>query len=398
VPSTSRIGRVIVLAASLAAAGAVGVPGCGGGGGGGASINTGLSRAGASRSTASAPAPKPETKPATPAWASVPPVDVQAILDKPPGEAPANRVYGTNDQPPAPITSKDGPTKVPASDGSTVTVSVDPPDDGGGVRTVAGNPERPHKPLAERIDDTIVSLIDLLTQQSMAGAMPWRNYIALAALDAVHPGALPKVITPDQKEGGPLSADDRQAVESLREFFAGVAAIPPEIGPDARADRMAELADKLLESRPMRIRTAALCSRVTGYGQFTPLRSTRFAQGRAIRAIVYAEIARFGHRPIAESSAEGAGGDRWAVELTQTLQLYHDSDGLLAWSRPEERILETSRNKRQDFFLVHEITLPPTLSIGAYRLKVIMKDTTTGHVDEAIIPIEIVTESQASAP
>jgi hypothetical protein len=231
----------------------------------------------------------------------------------------------------------------------------------------------------------------------MSGGMPWRNYLALAALDALHPGAVPKVITPNQEEGGPLSADDRQAVESLREFFAGIAAIPQDAAPDARADRMAELADKLIESRPMRIRTAALCSRVAGFGQFTPLNTSRFQQGRSIRAIVYAEIARFGHRPIGDDGKGAAPGDRWAVELSQTLQLYHDADGVLAWSRPEERIIEASRNKRRDFFLIHEITLPPTLTIGAYRLKVIMKDKTTGHEDEAIIPLQIVADVQAAA-
>ena len=337
---------------------------------------------------------------APPDWGT--PIDTQSVLDrmKEPG-AISPRVFGINEpyQPPPPIkpiTDKSGPTTLPGSDGSTVTVTVDPVKPDEGVKTITPEKAAPEKPLAQKIDDTVMSLIDLLVRQSMAGQMEWRNYLTLAALDNLHPGAMPRVITPDQKGGGPLNADDRQAVESLREFFAGIASIPTEMGPDARADRMAELADKLLESRPMRIRSPALCSRVAGYGQFTPLPTNRFVVGRPIRAIVYAELSRFGHRPIGDS-AGAAPGDRWTVELSQTLELYHDADGTKAWSRPEERITESSRNKRRDFFLIHEITLPATLTIGAYKLKVIMKDKTTGHQDEANIPIEIVADAQTAA-
>jgi hypothetical protein len=216
------------------------------------------------------------------------------------------------------------------------------------------------KPIEQRIDETAVSLIDLITQQSMQGQTSWKNYVALAALDVLHPGALPRVITPQESEGGPLSEDDRQAVESLRTFFRGITSLPADLGPDERADKIAELSDSLIESRPPRIRAASLCSRVTGYGQFVPLSSTKFQAGKPVRAIVYTEVTRFGHRPLGESTARPSGAnpsDRWAVELSQGLQLFHDADGVLAWSRPMETVIETSRNKRRDFFLVHEITL-----------------------------------------
>ncbi len=384
---------------SLLAAGGLAACGTGGPRGQSGHINTGL--AGATPSAAPG-APTAKTPP-SPAWAQDTSVDVQAVVDRM-SQEPVDTVFpknfGINEplQPPTPpITDKNGPTTLPASDGSTVTVTVNPLKPDAGVDTVINGQPAGDKPLTQRIDDAAVSLIDLLAQQCLTGDMPWKNYLALAALDALHPGAMPKVITPDQKEGGPLSADDRQAVESLREFFSGVAAIPADTSPDARADRMAELADRLLESRPMQIRTPVLCSRVAGYGQFTPLPGSRFQQGVPIHAIVYAEITRFGHRPIGETSQTGNPGDRWTVELTQTLQLFHDADGSMAWSRPEERIIENSRNKRKDFFLIHEITLPATLTIGAYRLKVIMKDKTTGHQDEAIIPLEIVADAQAAA-
>ena len=134
---------------------------------------------------------------------------------------------------------------------------------------------------------------------------------------------------------------------------------------------------------------------MTGFGQFVPLPGNKFQAGKPVRAIVYTEVTRFGHRPLGESTARPAGSsasDRWAVELSQGLQLYHDADGVLAWSRPMETVIETSRNKRRDFFLVHEITLPPTLTIGAYKLKIVLKDRVNGHEDQAIIPFEVVAD------
>jgi hypothetical protein len=55
--------------------------------------------------------------------------------------------------------------------------------------------------------------------------------------------------------------------------------------------------------------------------------------------------------------------------------------------------VDTSRNKRRDFYLINRIELPSTLSIGRYQLKVIMRDLVSGAEAEAIIPIEIVAEA-----
>lgn len=364
------------------------VPGC----------NSGGKPAAAKPPTTEPSSSKPAT-PETPEWAKGSQVDLQGVIDGMPKSAKNSRPAA---DPPAesPVVGPDPATVVSkGEDGSVVSVSVDPPHRPGDVRTLNnkgdGVPDAPPKTLEQRIDESTVSLIDLITQQSMSGDMSWRNYIALAALDAIHPGAVPRVITPSQQDGGPLAEDDRQAVESLREFFAGLATIPPDVGPDARADRMAELSDKLLESRPMRIRTSSMCSRVTGYGQFVPLPSTRFQQGKPIRAIVYTEVTRFGHRALSDGNRprNASPSDRWSVELSQAIQVFHDADGVLAWSRPAETVIETSRNKRKDFFLVHDITLPPTLTIGAYKLKVIMKDRVTGHEDQTTISFEIVADA-----
>lgn len=252
-------------------------------------------------------------------------------------------------------------------------------------------PPPPPKPLNEQIQDAAINLVSLLNQiPALEPDKTWRAYLALAALDIVRPGSMPKVISPDGKGAAVLTPEETATAEAVRQFLGALAAIPSTATPQARSAKIAELADNITAAAPMRMGAVELCARVMGYGQYLPLGTSKFLQGRPQRAIVYVEVVSFGHRPVAAD--QSGGGDRWAVDLAQTLQLYHDADGTLAWSRPEEELMESSRNKRRDFYLVTDITLPPTLTIGAYRLKVIMRDKVSGQVDERVIPFEVVAD------
>jgi hypothetical protein len=147
----------------------------------------------------------------------------------------------------------------------------------------------------------------------------------------------------------------------------------------------------------MILRTA-LCTRVEGFGRFDPYSTSTFVQGRTLRAIVYVELDGFATRPARDSDpvmSNVAIGDQVSVDLTQSLSLYHDADDLLAWHRPARGVIETSRNKRRDFYLIQQIDLPPTLTVGRYNLKVTVTDRTTQAQAEAIIPIEIVAHESA---
>jgi hypothetical protein len=249
------------------------------------------------------------------------------------------------------------------------------------------------KPLATRIDETTIALVDLLLQQA-ATESSTRAYLALAALEVLRPGALPNIITAATTEGSTISPEEQRAIEDLRSFLAAIAASSST--PLSRA--FAEHAHLLTASAPLQVRAAQLCSEVISFGQFVTLPSSSFVQGRNIRAIVYAEVDHFTHRPIADGDRTLAGpdgrtmNDSWAVDLSQELRLYHNADGLLVWSRPEQGIIETSRNRRRDFYLVQPITLPSTLTIGSYTLKVSIRDRTSGHLAEANIPLDIVAD------
>jgi hypothetical protein len=87
--------------------------------------------------------------------------------------------------------------------------------------------------------------------------------------------------------------------------------------------------------------------------------------------------------------------DLISVDLSQSLSLYQDQGGLLSWHRPARPVIETSRNKRRDFYIIQQIELPSGLSIGRYNLKVTIKDRTSGGEAETILPITIVADRSA---
>ncbi|MFN0133940.1 MAG: hypothetical protein ACKVW3_15600 [Phycisphaerales bacterium] len=263
---------------------------------------------------------------------------------------------------------------------------------------ITGNSEPP-KPLPERIEETTLLLVDLLRQQSTDATAAAKSSLALAALEALHPGALLQVITPAGVEDA-LTPEQRQAIETFRAMARAAGELPME-APDI-SWRVTAIAEQALAAQPMRISNASLCTKVSGFGQFVPVASTKFAAGRANRVIVYVEVDNFAYRTLAELDAGTASGragtainttDRWAVELSQELQLRHEPDGLLVWARPEQRVLETSRNRRRDFFLVDDVTFPATLSIGRYSLKVITRDKTSNATDEKVLTFDIVADS-----
>ena len=81
------------------------------------------------------------------------------------------------------------------------------------------------------------------------------------------------------------------------------------------------------------------------------------------------------------------------VRLTQELILYKESDGLAVWRHEPTQIVDVSRNRRRDFYVVQMITLPARLSEGRYRLKVRLTDQHGDSVDETTLRVQIVADS-----
>jgi hypothetical protein len=241
-----------------------------------------------------------------------------------------------------------------------------------------------------------------------AGDAPFRSALGLLGLDEIEPGTGWSTLA--SALSGELAPGERRTIESLRDLLtrvahpnsagiSGISGVPGD--PAALADAYATELEKLASALPVRIVRAELCTRVEGFGQFEPIASRRLIAGRPHRMIVYVEVDRFAHRAIDDSSAgrslaaqsSQSTGDMYEVELTQELRLQHDVDGALAMMRPAERVRESLRSVRRDFYVVQEIELPATLATGGYTLRVRMRDAVGGTTAEAAIGITLVADA-----
>jgi len=201
-----------------------------------------------------------------------------------------------------------------------------------------------------------------------------------------------------------LFAHEPRVVLAVRDLGAGLVeagASPRPVG--EMLDALDRASGALLDASPQfRVRAAALCTRVFGLASYDEFDRNVFLAGEPHRVIVYTEVERFGHRQLDGSEAGSGSGDgvrprsvadRWAIEMSQALTLYHEPSGdLQAWHRPRSRVVETTRRKRGAMHLVNEILLPARLTVGTYTLKVSTRDETTGASDEVAIPIRIVAD------
>lgn len=201
-----------------------------------------------------------------------------------------------------------------------------------------------------------------------------------------------KPAAPDEST---MTSQERTTLSAIRTLGRALSQ-DGKVAEPARAVQLVEgVLSTLREAAAVRIARSALCTRVEGFGQYEPFADYTFLAGRTTKLIVYTEIENFSHRA-ARTDDPGmdtmSGADLVAVELSQELRLWHDADGSMQWRKPEQPIIEVGRNKRRDFFLVQQIELPPTLSVGKYNLKITIRDKVSGGVDERSIPIKIVAD------
>lgn len=255
--------------------------------------------------------------------------------------------------------------------------------------TNAWNSEAP-KPPADPLVDLAANMATLLRTIGVDGSPRIADGVALSAIEAMHPGTVAELDSESSTLAQRLTPDDRAALLAAR---ARVLAKPDE----ANRQLIAALT-KLTPAAGLKISRAALCTRVQGFGRYDAIKTDTFVAGRPIPLIVYTELDHFSSRPAREGDPAQKSlplTDQQSVELSETLTLYHDPSGLQAWHRPAQRVIETSQRARRDFYLIHQIELPATLSVGRYSLKVTVTDATTGAVDEVNLPINITGDASA---
>lgn len=322
-------------------------------------------------------------------------IDTASIPDR-----PVRRV--SESQTPADALLEAPPAEEDADDG----VVFGPPAPAGAVEPE----ETPRERLARQVSELRETMRALRASGEGASAEAM-ELLALRLLDADSAGAELESLK------GKLSLGQRRALTALESLLAELRA---EDGATAALDarRLARLltehADKLADTRPIRITSAALCTSVHSYGSYMKFPDYTFLQGRAQPVIVYVALENFTQKRIGSSSAVesavrtllGAPVNSWergraaeessagdvVVELTETIAIHTDADDLVVWKSPEASVRDVSRDKRKDYYLVQRIVLPPRLTLGKYNVKVTVRDVATGATDEAIIPIEIVAD------
>jgi hypothetical protein len=213
--------------------------------------------------------------------------------------------------------------------------------------------------------------------------------LVLTTLESLRPGVMNELDKPDSAMSRALSSEDRKDLLAARDRVAA--------DPNARttaSDSLSKTLQAFMPPATLQIPKAALCTRVQGFGKYDAITSEKFLVGKPIRALVYTELDGFTTRESRAGDPGQSGLDppKYAVELSQSVTLYHDPSGLVAWQRPPQTVVEPCRAKRRDFFLVQRLDLPATLSIGKYNLKVRVTDVTSGAEAEVILPISVVAD------
>jgi|GEM_PF-2197478 len=182
----------------------------------------------------------------------------------------------------------------------------------------------------------------------------------------------------DQLDPELLDRLDPRTRENVVRFHQMLAVAFDELAGDSsktldRQDMIDKL-DKVFGAQPLEIAALELCRRVDSFGVYEPFATTNFLAGRQNRVLVYVELENFMHEPQHDGSYE--------VRLEQSVELYDATGEATVWRQGPVELVDVSRNKRRDFFIVYPIDLPARLPAGAYRLKVRVADKHTGSICE----------------
>ncbi len=114
----------------------------------------------------------------------------------------------------------------------------------------------------------------------------------------------------------------------------------------------------------------ALCTSVTGFGTYEPL-APSFVAGKRHKAILYVEVDDFR----TEMSADGWWETRLYFEATLL-----DSSGRPVLEIPSTNLVDRCRQRRRDFFISCDFTLPGGAKAGQYVLEVRVRDELSGLI------------------
>jgi hypothetical protein len=191
--------------------------------------------------------------------------------------------------------------------------------------------------------------------------------------------------TPELGMLSAMPADDRELVSALVDGLSNFRSTVRQDANMLPAQKMRPLQDmveRLRSQADLTVSTVAICKRVDAFGKYEPITPARFPAMKENLMIVYCELENFIPKQ----------NDRqlWDIRLSEQTSLYTDS-GLLVWSDKKQSVTDECRNRRHDFYCFNKISLPASLPIGRYTLKVSIEDENTdpSRVAESSVPVII---------
>lgn len=143
-----------------------------------------------------------------------------------------------------------------------------------------------------------------------------------------------------------------------------------------------DLSDRLRNDAELSVPTVAIVRSAPAFGVYDPIDPARFTAGRQHVINIYYEV----DNSTAVLNKEG----RYETRLSDEVVLYTESSGLPALTVPKSHYTDISRRRRHDFFGIKTVTLPPTLIIGRYILKITVQDEQGRRIAENTLPVDIV--------
>lgn len=138
-------------------------------------------------------------------------------------------------------------------------------------------------------------------------------------------------------------------------------------------EELARLTESLRSLSDLRIPTLAICSEVSGYGNYKPIEPAAFPAGVASEFVTYCEVTDF----VRERGEDGLYISRFDMR-TRVL----DSLGETILDVRDRDIVDRCRQPRHDCFIPRLIRLPATLPAGEYVVKVTIVDKLGEKVTE----------------
>ena len=237
----------------------------------------------------------------------------------------------------------------------------------------------------ERLRQLLVELSREAYHHATYSDVPLRQLLVIVAQAIISPDRQLQV---DAIPG--LTDREREVLSAMQAFYTDVGERLLKAGdPEILVIALAELEKELAKEPQLRLSHAALSSRVSGFGAYDEFKKNKagryvFLAHSRQQAVVYVEIEEF--------QSELNTNSEWVTELSQQLVIFSDRDGIPVWRQSWRSVVDVTKNRRHDFFVVQVVTLPDKLSVGRYQFKISVRDERSGAEAEATLEMDMVAD------